>query len=137
MGASDTTADRRQELRAPIELRVEYKRVNMFFADYTRNISKGGTFIATSHPLELGTEFKFLLVVPAFDDPLVLTGKVVWRVTVEEATADRPAGMGIEFQYASDDERQKIDDMVEHAMTDELGADITAMLLGRSEDTKP
>lgn len=137
MSASDTDADRRQELRAPIELRVEYKRVNMFFADYTRNISKGGTFIATRHPLELHTEFKFSLVVPAFDEPLVLTGKVVWRVLPDEATDERPAGMGIEFQYANDGERAKIDEMVQHAMTEELGADITAMLLGSNEDPKP
>ncbi len=136
MSASDTDADRRHEQRTPIELRVEYKRVNMFFADYTRNISKGGTFIATRHPLELHTEFKFSLVVPAFDEPLVLTGRVVWRVMPDDATEERPAGMGIEFQYANDGERAKIHEMVQHAMTEELGADITAMLLSRNEDPK-
>ncbi len=137
MTESDHDGDRRTRPRAPIELRVEYKRVNMFFADYTRNISKGGTFIATRHPLEVNTEFKFSLVVPAFDEPLVLTGLVVWRVTPEEATSDRPAGMGIEFQYASDDDRAKVDQMVEHAMIEELGPDITAMLLGRDRTPKP
>ena len=50
---SDT--DRRSNLRAAIELNVEYKRLNTFFADYTRNISKGGTFIKTDKPLEVGT----------------------------------------------------------------------------------
>ena len=30
-----------------IELTVEYKRMNAFFADYTKNISRGGTFIRT------------------------------------------------------------------------------------------
>ena len=43
--------DRRLAYRAPIELKVEYKRLNTFFADYTRNISRGGTFIGTDKPV--------------------------------------------------------------------------------------
>ncbi len=39
--------DRRKDQREPIELQVSYKRLNTFFADYTRNISRGGTFIGT------------------------------------------------------------------------------------------
>ena len=45
--------------RTPIELKVEYKKMNTFFADYTKNISKGGTFIKTDRPLPVGTEFLF------------------------------------------------------------------------------
>jgi len=39
---SDAENDRRREARAPIELKVEYKRLNTFFYDYTKNISRGG-----------------------------------------------------------------------------------------------
>ena len=56
--------ERRESGRAPIELKVEYKKLNTFFADYTRNISKGGTFIRTDHPLPVGTRFAFTLAVP-------------------------------------------------------------------------
>ena len=56
-----TEDDRRIGYRAPIELKVEYKRLNTFFADYTRNISRGGTFIGTDKPLKVGTEFVFAL----------------------------------------------------------------------------
>jgi type IV pilus assembly protein PilZ len=41
------SSDGRQHARAPIELKVDYKKMNSFFADYTKNISKGGTFIKT------------------------------------------------------------------------------------------
>ena len=51
MGSSEKTAERRREMRAPIELKVEYKRLNSFFADYTRNISRDGMFIKTLKPL--------------------------------------------------------------------------------------
>jgi type IV pilus assembly protein PilZ len=30
--------------------------MNAFFADYTKNISRGGTFIRTDKPLDIGTE---------------------------------------------------------------------------------
>ena len=79
---TDSPDDRRDASRAPIELKVEYKRLNTFFADYTRNISRGGTFIRTDRPLDIGTEFVFALVVPHVGEPLRLKGRVQW-VTVD------------------------------------------------------
>ena len=72
--------DRRREARAPIELKVEYKRLNTFFYDYTKNISKGGTFIKTEKPLDIGTIFLFKLMLPAQSEPLALRGEVRWVV---------------------------------------------------------
>ena len=45
--APQDSDDRRGDPRQPIELKVEYKRLNAFFADYTKNISRGVTFIQT------------------------------------------------------------------------------------------
>ena len=42
---TEGAGERRDNQRHAIELKVEYKRLNSFFADYTKNISKGGTFI--------------------------------------------------------------------------------------------
>ena len=72
--------ERRDHARAPIELKVEYKKLNTFFADYTKNICKGGTFIKTKKPLDVGTEFVFKLLVPRLGDPLALRGQVKWIV---------------------------------------------------------
>ncbi len=121
--------DRRDAERAPIELRVEYRRLNMFFADYTRNISKGGTFIRTDNPLPNGTEFVFSLVVPTLEEPLTLIGKVVWEVKEVDATEANPAGMGIEFQYRDDGERGRIDAIVREVMVSELGEKLANRLL--------
>ena len=73
-----SASEKRRFARAPIELKVEYKRLNTFFADYTKNISKGGTFIKTRKPLDIGTEFVFKLCVPTLADPIALNGKVQW-----------------------------------------------------------
>lgn len=118
-------------MRAPIELKVSYKRVNSFFADYTKNISRGGTFIGTERPLKMGTEFVFALEVPGLNEPLRLNGRVIWTTPIENATKANPAGMGIEFQYADDRDRKATETVVETLLTKELGEELARGLLGR------
>jgi type IV pilus assembly protein PilZ len=113
--------DRRDGNRTPIELKVEYKRLNSFFADYTKNISRGGTFIRTERPLDIGTDFVFKLGIPTLPEPLVLTGKVQWVITPEQATADQEPGMGIGFIFESEAQRQRVLGVVERLMLDQLG----------------
>jgi type IV pilus assembly protein PilZ len=123
--------ERRVVARTPIELKVTYKRVNSFFADYTKNISRGGTFIATERPLKMGTEFIFALEVPGLEEPLRLNGRVIWTTEPEDATKANPAGMGIEFQYADDAERRATEVIVEKLLAAELGEDVARGLLSR------
>jgi len=123
--------ERRRQDRAPIELKVTYKRVNSFFADYTKNISRGGTFIATGRPLPMGTEFVFALEVPGLEEPLRLNGRVIWTTRPEDATKANPAGMGIEFQYRDDEDRRGTEAVVERLLSRELGDHLATDLLGR------
>ncbi len=125
------SAERRYRTRAPIELRVTYQRLNSLFADYTRNISRGGTFIATNQPLDEGTEFVFALGVPRIEMTLRLMGRVVWVVYQRDATPANPAGMGIEFDYAHEEERSLVESEIESLMSEELGESLAAGLLGR------
>jgi type IV pilus assembly protein PilZ len=125
------TSDRRGGGRQAIELSVEYKRLNTFFADYTRNISKGGTFIRTERPLDVKTEFVFALTIRGLGEPLRLRGRVKWIVSTTDATPSSPAGMGIEFMYVNEAERRATEAIVERLMAEELGDGLTARLLGR------
>jgi type IV pilus assembly protein PilZ len=131
-----SAADRRQELRAPIELKVEYKRLNTFFADYTRNISRGGTFIRTTRPLPIGTEFMFKLFVPALGEPLRVQGEVQWIVTEQDvADGKHPEpGMGIRFTYRQGSTQEEIDRVVERLMVDSLGQRLYSKLMDQSRD---
>ena len=134
--ASDDGSDRRGEDRAAITLKVDYKRLNTFFADYTKNISKGGTFIRTNKPLEVGTEFVFVLTVPepSLENApvrLELTGEVKWVVPESEATEDSPAGMGIQFLFKADDERERVERFVADLMRSSLGDVLADKLLAR------
>ena len=126
-------SDRRRETRAPIELKVEYKRLNSFFADYTRNISRDGTFIATARPLPIATEFMFKLTIPTLPEPLELRGQVAWIVKENEATDEQPAGMGIRFKYVDDEERSGVHDAVQKLMVASLGEHVARRLLDSRE----
>ncbi|MBI2393549.1 MAG: TIGR02266 family protein [Deltaproteobacteria bacterium] len=130
-------SDRRQVDRLPIELRVEYRRLNSFFADYTKNISKGGTFIRTAKPLPPGTEFVFVLIIPKLEEPLRLNGEVVWTTDPSRATDEQPAGMGIRFKYLDDAERRVTEDIVERLVKEELGGHISERLLRAAKPTDP
>jgi type IV pilus assembly protein PilZ len=116
-------------LRSAIELSVEYKRLNAFFADYTKNISKGGTFIATERPLAMGTEFMFALRIRDVAEPLRLRGRVKWIVAKDQAGEEQPPGMGIEFLYDDDSERLATERRVEELMKSALGEALTSKLL--------
>jgi type IV pilus assembly protein PilZ len=131
MSFNEADLERRRNGRHAIELRVEYKRLNTFFADYTKNISKGGTFIRTDKPLDVGTEFVFALSIPQLSEPVRLRGRVLWTTSTEKATLDSPPGMGIRFQYTSDQERFATEAIVENLMRSQLGEHLSAKLLGR------
>jgi type IV pilus assembly protein PilZ len=124
---TEPKTDDRLHPRAPIELRVDYKKLNSFFADYTKNISKGGTFIRTGKPLPVGTRFLFKLGVPTRSAPFELLGEVVWS----QAEGD-DVGMGIRFVYADDTQRFSFEDLVERLMTDSLGSELTGKLLNKT-----
>lgn len=110
--------------RAPIELKVAYPRMNAFFADYTRDISKGGVFIKTEDPLEVGTEFEFQITLPRRPQALRLRGRVMW---VGAGTGDRHStatgarGMGIQFVWEQDLARIEFEAIVERLMTQMYG----------------
>lgn len=135
--AGSKNADGRIHLRAPIELKVEYKKLNTFFSDYTKNISKGGTFIKTERPLKVGTEFVFKLFVPARGEPFTLRGSVAWIHSAEQPppptiqpVPDR--GMGIRFLYTDEQQKRGFETVVEELIKEHLGDVVFRKLMERT-----
>jgi type IV pilus assembly protein PilZ len=121
----------RQSERESIELCVRYQRMNTFFADYVKNISRGGTFVATDEPLPQDTEFTFLLSVPELAEPLALRAKVMWTTAPEAASEAHPAGMGIQFQFRHASEKSDTEAIIEGLLIDHLGQYHAERLLRR------
>jgi type IV pilus assembly protein PilZ len=120
------TQERREHARKPVELQVVYEKVNAFFADYTKNISKGGTFIPSRRSLPLGTAFRFRLVVPGRPVPFELEGIVVRNDT----EGDEP-GVGIQFRWGDEERRREFEEAVEAMMTASFGPEVARQLLDR------
>jgi len=118
-----------------IELQVDYKKMNTFFADYTKNISKGGTFIKTGRPLQVGTQFLFKLAIPMLEEKVTLKGEVIWVRSADEAAGksgpEGEPGMGIRFLYKDTAERRDFESSVEALMKESLGEHIFQHLLHR------
>lgn len=133
MDIDSPDSERRTDARRPIELKVEYKRLNTFFADYTKNISRGGTFIKTSRPLPIGTEFLFKLFVPGREEPLTIHGEV--QRIIERSPGEEP-GMAIKFVYREGDPQHEIARAVEGMMTESLGPRLYSRILEQANKRK-
>lgn len=116
--------ENREHGRAPIELKVDYKKLNSFFADYTKNISKGGTFIKSKKTLPLGTRFLFRLSVPGRAEGFELNGEVIHASVVGD-----DAGMGIRFVWTDETRRTDFEALVESLMQESLGPLVAQRLL--------
>jgi type IV pilus assembly protein PilZ len=116
--------ERREHARAPVELQVAYEKLNSFFADYTRNISKGGTFIRTALTVPLGTVFRFRLMVPGRSAPFELEG-----VVVRSGGDGEDPGVGIRFRWTDEDRRRQFEAIVEAMMTASFGPVVARQIL--------
>jgi type IV pilus assembly protein PilZ len=99
-----------------------------------KNISKGGTFIKTDKPLDIGTIFLFKLLIPSQTEHLALRGEVRWVVKdgsprPPEIPDDHEPGMGIRFVYADAQQRRALEEVVEKMMVDSLGELIFSRLV--------
>lgn len=114
-----------------MELRVEYDRLNALLSDYTHNISRGGTFIRSDRPPELGAVLSFTILAPELGEPILLRGTVRWVVSGEQAGPGRPAGMGIAFVYDSAAQKEAIERRLDRLMLESLGPLAFEQLMGK------
>lgn len=87
--------EKRRDSREAVTLFVEYEGADDLVGDFTENLSTGGTFVATSRELPLGTSITLVLSFPGLLEPISISGVVRW------ARADGPegdGGIGIEFE---------------------------------------
>jgi uncharacterized protein (TIGR02266 family) len=102
----------RQADRLEHELLVAYKTVDGFITDWAVNISRGGIFINTRNPLEVGTTVRLIISLPDTAFPFDLSGRVT-RVNHPHNPSNHVSGMGIEFLDVEDEKRERIERLVE------------------------
>ena len=101
--------ERRRAGRAGVTVRIDYATVDEMFSEFTRDINEGGLFIETEKPHQTGTEVSMQFHLPGNNEVLRTIGRVV---RVSSGDVGTPAGMGIEFDELTSDDRAKIDRIV-------------------------
>jgi uncharacterized protein (TIGR02266 family) len=102
---------RRDLLRVEMKVEVEYKDLQHFYREYTKNLSKGGLFIKTKKVLPQQTVIEITLKIPQFDSPFSLVGEVVHVIEPELAEAHGwDPGMGIQFVDFEEGSKQILDE---------------------------
>jgi type IV pilus assembly protein PilZ len=105
--------EKRRHPRIELILKVEYESAEDFLADYASNASGGGIFIATKKPFKIGETVAFSISFPRLLSPISCRGKVRWCRTPQQATEEKPTGIGIEFLFESEEESRRIHDLVD------------------------
>jgi uncharacterized protein (TIGR02266 family) len=101
--------DRRRTPREPLLLKVEYGDAGELVADYTDNISTGGTFVLTDRPLPVGSEVRLTLSFPGLIRPLPITGTVKWAR--DAAPGER--GVGVAFELGDAEAQARLAALIE------------------------
>jgi uncharacterized protein (TIGR02266 family) len=107
------TGQKRKNLRAPmIALNIIAEDGNRTFFGYIKNISRGGLFIASVNPRNLGSRFNLEIALPQPINRTVRTQcEVVWTRRFSPKSPYEP-GMGLRFLDMPDDVAQLIDEWV-------------------------
>ncbi|HKA88449.1 MAG TPA: TIGR02266 family protein, partial [Haliangiales bacterium] len=101
--------ERRSSQREALTLKVEYDDAAELVADYTENISQGGTFIQTTRELSEGTTVRLILSFPGLLKPLPLTGVVKWTRTYPP----EQRGVGVAFDVTNAETTARLATMIQ------------------------
>ncbi len=104
----------REHLRAPLRLQLNYRDATggNFLFEYSKNISRGGIFIETHHPLPKGSKIVVRFQPPGNESELEVEGEVVWVNPFVEGGENPNPGMGIQFMNMDEETRGVIASIV-------------------------
>ena len=97
----------RKSERVKKVLSLKFKDHRTFIKAYTDNAGRGGLFIRTVNPLEVGRGFPLELQISGDPESLQIECQVAWTKKQAEETKDKPAGMGVQFLEMSKQDDQK------------------------------
>ncbi len=112
-GTRPPGGERRQTLRLPTRMLVEYSNHGDLGSALIRNISRGGLFIATDHAVEVGTEIMLLIRVGPGAGTVELPAEVASTGVNAE---NGQMGMGCKFGQLNAAQQQVVDEMFATAL---------------------
>lgn len=118
-------AERRQHVRVPSRILVEFSSPGQLKDAVIRNVSRGGLFINTPFAPEIGTHLVLLLGIGHQTDKIEIPCEVVSK-NVGDDFSTQNHGMGVRFGVLSDSQREAVERLFCEALGDEsiLGSGI-------------
>ena|SRR5204863_9160689 len=90
----------RRSGRVDLELPVDLRTNEGSIAASTKNIGRGGVFVATERPHRVGERLALTFTLPGSTDPISVQSEVRWtRESASSEEGDRVAGMGLRFVH--------------------------------------
>ncbi len=122
MQAARQDQDLRTHVRVPTVVEVDLFNENTFFTGFTENISRGGLFIATSAPYELGSRLSIRLSLMG-GAPREHEVVVRW-IRPAGTPGGLPAGMGVQFETLEGEAHEALQTFIDDSVKDTLFFDL-------------
>ena len=106
---------RRASLRVPSRLKVSFESVGTFHSSMLTNVSKGGVFVHTDTPLEVGDPVTLRISIEEDATTLEIPGRVVSQ-NVGPTLGTWEKGMGVVFGEMAPKLREQVDALYERAV---------------------
>jgi len=100
-------------VRVAVPVRVEFEGERFSIREFTANLSEGGIFLQTEHMVPPGARGRLTFRITPWDPPFTVTAEVVRIVLPDGPEPDGPAGLGIRFVDLADDDRRRLQRIVE------------------------
>lgn len=116
MGESQRPEDSQREherTEAPIPVKLRPPTVADFVEQYSKDLSEGGVFVRSENPMREQTLVSVEIHIKERGQVINGVGRVVWLRKPEEASKNRPAGMGLKFVKLTDADRARIAQFVD------------------------
>src|SRR5678815_5007171 len=101
----------RREMRQPITLKIKFKSssLDQFIERYSVDVSRGGIFIRTKEPLQVGTTLKFEFQLQDSQALISGEGTVVWIREHDPNRTGVAPGMGVKFDKLQPQSQQVLE----------------------------
>ena len=114
-GTSYEQVDRRDSVRVPTRLQVGFSGSRALRACLMTNISRGGIFVSTDTPAEIGTRLELVIEIEDSGEHILVPAEVI-SVNARLDTASPQQGMGLRFLEMKSDVKQKVDELYERKL---------------------
>lgn len=119
--AQTSGEENRGHERVPVQLLVDYRSEGNYLFDFCRDLGAGGVFIETNKPLSHGSVVELTFTLPDSKETLEAKGRVIW---VQGAVPEKSlvAGMGVQFEEFTPEQRVLLQEFVDRYQKPGIGA---------------